>query len=112
MNVNYHDIDSPNDTKYTARNDKYEYFIFHNNPVQTFIWKNYDEKKKRKDIIKGKKMSITNRITWYFERLRAVKKIETEYFKRRYDPKYGFCKYMVLKNMDEIYEDECIINKK
>lgn len=113
MNVNYYDIDSPGVAKY-RRNDKYEYFIFHNNPVKNFIWNNYNEKKKRKDIIKGKKMSITNRITWYFERLRAVKKIETEYLKRRYDPKYGFCKYMVLKIMDEIYEDEnkCIIYKK
>ncbi len=84
------------------RNDKYEYFIFHDNPVYHFIWKTYNGKEKGIDGIK--KMGDTNRINWYFKRLRAIQKIEFEYNKRRFNPKYGFCKYMEIKKFEELCE--------
>lgn len=102
LNVNYYDNDNP---KIVAegkeRNDKYEFFIFHDNPVQYYIWKHYDGPRKQRGI---KRHSKTDRLNWYFDRLKAIKKIESEYIKRRYEPKYGFCKYMQLKELEELYE--------
>jgi len=85
--------------------DQYEYFIFQDNPIRTFIWKNYNGTKPEKNGITTKKTHITNRIKWYFNRLRAVQKIEYEYYKRRYDPKCKFCEYMEIKNLKRLYDE-------
>lgn len=104
LNVNYFDNDNPKIVEEgKERNDKYEYFIFQENPVQYYIWKHYDGPRKQKGI---KKCGKTNRLNWYFKRLKAIKKIESEYIKRRYEPRYGFCKYMQLKGLEELYKEK------
>jgi Leucine-rich repeat (LRR) protein len=84
--------------------DKYEYFIFSGNPIHKYINNNYCEKKNGvlKKVTKARQ---SKKIGWYFKKLKAVQTIENEYIKRRYDPQYGFCKYMVIKGITDLFTE-------